>query len=74
LVITYLEYKDTKKFYERLRANYRIKHDFVIKRKIQKLQKGIRDAEYFLTFECFEKFVCYPEHQKVIRFVIILLH
>ena len=54
-VIKYLEYASSKTFYERLRANYKINHDFIIKRKIQKSQKGVRDVEYFLTFECFEK-------------------
>jgi phage anti-repressor protein len=55
ILIKYLEYKDSKKFYERLRANYKLNKDFIIKRKIQKSTKGIKDVNYFLTLECFEK-------------------
>lgn len=55
LVIKYLEYKEVKKFYERLRKNYNIQSDFIIKRKIQKSQKGIKDVEYLLSLDTFEK-------------------
>lgn len=54
-VIKYLNFINPRKFFERLKTTYKINHDFIIKRKIQKSQKGVRDVEYFLTFECFEK-------------------
>lgn len=55
LVIKYLGYKQVSNFYEQLRKNYVIQHDYVIKRKTQRSQKGIKDAEYYLSIECFEK-------------------
>ena len=75
LIIKYLEYNDAKKFYERLRKNYIIQKDYIIKRKIQKLQKGIRDAEYFLSLDCFEK-ICLtsrtPKGESVRDYFILL--
>jgi phage anti-repressor protein len=75
LVIKYLEYSDIKKFYERLRKNYKINYDFIIKRKIQKSQKGIRDVEYFLSLDCFEK-ICLtsrtPKGESVRDYFILL--
>ena len=75
LIITYLEYNDSKKFYERLRKNYKIEIDFIIKRKIQKSQKNVRDTDYMLSLDCFEK-ICMEsrtEKGKGVRDYFILL-
>ena len=55
LIIKYLGYKEVNKFYERLRKNYKIKYDFIIQRRKQKSQKGIKDVIYYVSLECFEK-------------------
>jgi phage anti-repressor protein len=75
LIIKYLEYNDSKKFYERLRKNYKIEIDFIIKRKIQKSQKNVRDTDYMLSLDCFEK-ICMEsrtEKGKGVRDYFILL-
>ena len=41
LVIKYLEYKNIDKFYERLRANYKINIDYII---VRKLKTGSKSA------------------------------
>jgi phage anti-repressor protein len=55
LVINYLEYKNTKKFYERLREKYVHNIDFIIKRKINPGSKTAKRVEYFISLDCFEK-------------------
>ena len=54
LVIDYLGFTNSDSFYERLRNNYILRSDYIIKRKIQKLQKNKTDIKYYLSFDCFE--------------------
>jgi phage anti-repressor protein len=56
-VIKYLGLTYPKKFYERLRTNYTLNKDYIIKRKKQKSMKGEQDTFYYLSFDGFEK-VC----------------
>ena len=55
LVIKYLEYKNIDKFYERLRANYKINIDYIIIRKLKTGSKSAKRVDYFITLDCFEK-------------------
>ena len=56
-VIKYLGLTYPKKFYERMRTNYKINKDYIIKQIKQKSIKGQRDIFYYLSFDGFEK-VC----------------
>jgi len=62
-VIKYLDLKDDKNFYERLRNNFILDVDYIIKRNIQKFQKGIKSTFYYLSFDGFEK-VCMTSKSK----------
>ena len=64
LIINYLEYKDEKKFYERLRKNYKINYDFIIKRILNTGSKSAKRVEYFLSLDCFEKICMLSRTQK----------
>ena len=55
LVVEYLEYKDVKKFYERLRENYKVNNDYIIKRVLNPGSKTAKRVQYLLSFDCFEK-------------------
>ena len=55
LVIKYLDYKDEQKFIEKIRNNYIIKQDFIIKRKLNPGSKSAKRVEYLLSLDCFEK-------------------
>lgn len=54
-VIKYLEYKDIEKFYERLKANYILNKDFIIKRIKNPGSKTAKRVNYLITIDCFEK-------------------
>ena len=56
-VINYLGLTHHRKFYEKIRTNYEINKDYIIKRIKQKSTKGKQDAKYYLSFDTFEK-VC----------------
>jgi phage anti-repressor protein len=56
-VVKYLELTYSTKFYQRLRTNYTLNKDYIIKRKKQKSIKGEQDTFYYLSFDGFEK-VC----------------
>jgi phage anti-repressor protein len=56
-VVKYLELIYSTKFYQRLRTNYTLNKDYIIKRKKQKSIKGEQDTFYYLSFDGFEK-VC----------------
>jgi phage anti-repressor protein len=75
LVIKYLGYKNTKKFYERLRKNYVLNIDFIIKRKINPGSKTAKRIDYYLSLECFEK-ICMesrtPKGEAVRDYFIVL--
>ena len=62
-VIKYLGLKDKKNFYERLRITFELDIDYIIKRNIQKFQKGIKSTFYYLSFDGFEK-VCMTSKSK----------
>ena len=75
LVIKYLEYNNSKKFYERLRVKYNIKYDYIIKRKINPGSKTAKRVDYFISLDCFEK-ICMesrtPKGEAVRDYFIIL--
>jgi phage anti-repressor protein len=54
-IIKFLGITFPKKFYERLREKYIINSDYIIIRNNQQLTKGIRDANYFVSFDAFKK-------------------
>ena len=54
-VINYLGLIHNRKFYEKLRTNYKINKDYIIKKIKQKLVKGKQDTFYYLSFDTFEK-------------------
>jgi phage anti-repressor protein len=62
-VIKYLGLTYPKKFYERLRTNYIINSDYIIKKKNQKLISGEKNTFYYLSFDGFEK-VCMSSTSK----------
>jgi phage anti-repressor protein len=62
-VVKYLGLKDNKQFYERLRENYTLDVDYIIKRNIQKFQKGVKSTFYYLSFDGFEK-ICMQSKTK----------
>ena len=52
----YLGISQEKKFIERLRENYKEQKDFVIISKTGvKSKGGVKEAYYFISFDCFEK-------------------
>jgi phage anti-repressor protein len=54
-IMDYLEYKDVKKFHERLKNTYELNKDYIRITK-QKLQnKNERRVFYYVTLDCFEK-------------------
>lgn len=54
-VMTYLKITNLKKFQERIRDNYTLHIDYEIIRIRQKSTQGVKDANYMISFECFEK-------------------
>lgn len=64
LVIDYLKYKDREKFYERLRKNYTLNSDYVIRRKLNPGSKTAKRVDYLLSIECFEKICMLSKTQK----------
>ena len=62
-VIKYLNIQYPRQFYQRLRSNYIINKDYIIKRKKQKSIKGEQDTFYYLSFYGFEK-VCMTSRSK----------
>jgi len=63
-VIKYLKIKNVKRFYEGLRNKFTSPKDYIIRRRIGKSMKGIKDAEYFITLDTFEK-ICLTSHSEV---------
>ena len=55
LLVKYLGITSQKRLQETLRTSYQLNIDYVIIRENKKLMKGIKDANYMLSFECFEK-------------------
>jgi phage anti-repressor protein len=55
IVLKYLDLTDLHKLEEKIRKLYILNSDYVIIRISQKSTKGIKDANYMLSFECFEK-------------------
>ena len=55
LVIKYFGYRDIKKFYERLRENYKINIDYITNRISNPGSKSAKRVQYLLSFDCFEK-------------------
>jgi len=51
----YLNLNNQVKFEQRIRENFQLNFDYVIIRVNQKLMKGIKDANYMISFETFEK-------------------
>jgi phage anti-repressor protein len=62
-VAKYLGITKIKKFLERIREKYEINKDYVIMRKKGKSAKGVQEAYYFISFDCFEK-ICMLSHAK----------
>ena len=56
-VSKYLNLQYPRQFYQRLRSNYTVNKDYIIKRLKQKSMKGEQDTFYYLSFDGFEK-VC----------------
>ena len=54
-IIKYLKIQQKKIFYDRLRANYEVNKDFVIKQIYQKKTLGVRNIEYYVNIDTFEK-------------------
>ena len=54
-IVKYLDTVNPTKFHERLRINYVLNEDYIIKKSLNKLSKGIQDTFYFVSFNCFEK-------------------
>lgn len=64
LVVKYLEYTDSKRFYRRFRKTYTLNEDYVIKKNAVKAEKDVKLVEYFITIECFEK-ICMLSRSKM---------
>lgn len=64
LVVKYLEYTDSKRFYRRFRKTYTLNEDYVIKKNAVKAEKDVKLVEYFITIECFEK-ICMGSRSKM---------
>ena len=62
-VVKYSNLNNRKKFIERLKEKYVVNEDFIIKRIKQKSQKGIQEAFYYISFDCFEK-ICMSSKSK----------
>ena len=54
-VMKYLGINNIKKFEERIRNTYKLDHDYIVLRIKQQSSKGVRDANYMLSFDGFEK-------------------
>ena len=54
-VINYLKNNDSKKFYMKIRINYKINIDYIIIRKLKTGSKSAKRVDYFITLDCFEK-------------------
>ncbi len=54
-VIKYLKIKIEKRFYENFRKKYKINQDYVIIRIKEKSKKGVKNAQYYISFDTFEK-------------------
>ena len=62
-IVKYLEFKNKRKFIDRLKERYIANKDYVIKRIRQKSQKGVQDVFYYMSFDCFEK-ICMRSKSK----------
>ena len=54
-LVKYLGITSQKRLQETLRTSYELNIDYVIIRENNKLMKDVKDAQYMLSFECFEK-------------------
>ena len=54
-IVKYLGMINLTKFHERLRDKYILNEDYVIKKTLNKLSKGVQDTFYFVSFDGFEK-------------------
>jgi superfamily II DNA or RNA helicase len=62
-VMNYLEYKDTKKFHERLKNTYTMNEDFIIIKNLKLENKKAKRVNYYITIDCFEK-ICFSSKQE----------
>src|SRR5690349_16729423 len=62
-VLDYLELKTRKKFYDRFREKYNVGIDYVIRRFNTKSEKSEKNAEYYISFDTFEK-ICMRSKSK----------
>jgi phage anti-repressor protein len=73
--LDYLDIKGRKEFYTRFRNKYILNSDYIIKRHNQKKEKDIKDTEYYISFDTFEK-ICMaskaPKAEKVRDYFITL--
>ena len=65
-VADYLGITNIYHFTERIREKYVINIDYNIIRRKGESMKGIKDVYYFITFDCFEKYVCNQEQKWLI--------
>ena len=54
-IVKYLGMTNPTKFYERLRDKYILREDYIIKKTLNKLTKGVQDTFYYVSFDGFEK-------------------
>jgi phage anti-repressor protein len=54
-IVKYLGMTNPTKFYERLRDKYILNDDYIIKKSLNKLNKGVQDTFYYVSFNGFEK-------------------
>jgi len=72
LLVKYLGITSQDKLEERIRKEYILNTDYVIIRINQKSTKNVKDAQYMLSFECFEK-ICMNSSTKKVRSLGIIL-
>jgi len=67
-VLDYLDIKERKEFYARFRQKYVLDIDYIIIKHNQKKEKNIKNSEYYISFDTFEK-ICMaskaPKAEKV---------
>ena len=53
--LDYLDIKERKEFYARFRKKYVLDIDYIIIKHNQKKEKNIKNSEYYISFDTFEK-------------------
>jgi phage anti-repressor protein len=74
-IIKYLNLKGETKFYERVRNNYNVSTDYIIKKLNDRTTKGIQNTFYYFSFDTFED-ICMrssTEKGKAVRDYFIIL-